>query len=82
MKKILFTIAIVFTFGFAANAQFDGFISPLEAENRTLVDPGIFLPPMHFQDGNAPATPLGSGLLILTALGAEYAASRKHKKNF
>jgi hypothetical protein len=27
-------------------------------------------------------TPVGSGLLILTALGAGYAASRKHKKNF
>ena len=78
MKKVLLTIAIVMTMGFCASAQ-DGFFRA-EADGGSVRDGGssanLALPTQHGtgQDANAP---LGSGLLILTALGAGYAVSRK-----
>lgn len=85
MKKILFVIAIVIMFGMSANAQIDGFFSSWsDGGYRTGagIDPGLITPnkPLGSHD-NAPAdAPLGSGLVILTALGAGYAV-RKYKKN-
>ena len=79
MKKILFAIAMVLMMGFGATAQYtDGFFSN-DVYNRFDDDenaPGFSLPSSHFADGNQNA-PLGSGLLILTALGGAYAVARK-----
>lgn len=86
MKKILFAIAIVLTIGFSANAQGrDGFFSSYDNgySNREVSDPtsGDFNLnfPNHFET-NDNGAPLGSGLLVLTALGAGYAVYRKRKK--
>ena len=85
MKKILFAIAIVLTLGLTANAQNkqDSFFSGWDDNgwsNRDINTISFVLP----QNGlgyteNEPA-PLGSGLLVLTALGAGYAVAKKRKK--
>ena len=86
MKKILFAIAIVLTFGLSANAQGrnDEFINEWGGGNRFSGDE---FPSVPFAavgiSGNVqsnPDTPLGSGLMVLTALGAGYAVARKRKK--
>ena len=86
MKKILFAIAIVLTFGLTANAQSDGFFKNWDngmgdrtgsaISDITPVIPGG-TPGEYENDQEAP---LGSGLLVLTALGAGYAVAR-NKKN-
>ena len=88
MKKILLAIALTITLGFGAKAQFgvDGFFNDWEESNNIinifygfdngLRDPGL---PGGHGGGDQPA-PLGSGLLILTALGAGYALKKKHEK--
>ncbi len=86
MKKILFAIAIVLTIGLTANAQGrDGFFGNWDDgyNNYRGSDPGINLPSGYAMSenptSNDPSAPLGSGLLILTALGAGYAVSRKRE---
>ena len=83
MKKILFAIAIVLTIGFSASAQGrDGFFSSWDNDNYENRDPDpsfSLLFPNHFGDSDNGA-PLGSGLLVLTALGAGYAVARKKSK--
>ena len=90
MKKILFAIAIVLTIGFTANAQGrnDAFFNDWSNDgyNRTTGDPvnlGLVLPytiDMGTNTEDPSAAPLGSGLLVLTALGAGYAIARKKSK--
>ena len=86
MKKILFAIAIIMTIGFTANAQGrnDAFINDWDNDgfNRTSIDLGIVLPSAINMGTNDqdPGAPLGSGLLVLTALGAGYAVTRKRNK--
>lgn len=85
MKKILFAIAIVLTIGLTANAQSknDAFFNDWSTANddtwRTTL--AITLPngDLGLISGN-PGAPLGSGLLVLTALGAGYAVVKKRKK--
>ena len=81
MKKILFAIAIVMMMGFTANAQSDGFFHSWDdyEENRTEFTPAIPTGELGLILGNQPA-PVGSGLLVLTALGAGYAVARKKRK--
>ena len=87
MKKILFAIAIFLTLGMAANAQGknDSFFSSdwgNNGYNRGIsngVFPAILGGTLGNLEGDQPA-PLGSGLLILTALGAGYAVSRRRNK--
>ena len=83
MKKIIFAIAIVLTLGMTANAQrggSDGFFLWNNADNEINRDNIEFgLPSLHGSNDDFTA-PLGSGLLILTALGAGYAVARKRKK--
>ena len=84
MKKILFAIAIVLTLGITANAQSsknDAFVTEWDNSswNRTVVMPAILGGTLGDLDGDQPA-PLGSGLLVLTALGAGYAVVKKRKK--
>lgn len=79
MKKILFTITLVMTMAFCASAQRDGFFTDWEYEDRTLSDNnGLAMPTTPIGSSlNSSAVPLGSGLLVLTALGVGYIAIRK-----
>lgn len=85
MKKILFTIALTITLGLTANAQFnintDAFFNDWEQSER-LMDGGFsfVLPASHGFGADTPSAPVGSGLLVLTALGAGYAVKYRRKK--
>lgn len=81
MKKILFAIAIVMMLGFTANAQRDGFFSNYDNYNRVddPENPNIVFPSGHDLTSDTNGVPLGTGLLILTALGAGYAVARKKR---
>ena len=84
MKKILFTIAIILTLGFNANAQrTDAIVNDwgLGSNNEWRDAIALTLPTgaLGNIDGDQPGAPLGSGLLVLTALGAGYAFTRKKK---
>ncbi|MBQ2187095.1 MAG: hypothetical protein II401_00850 [Bacteroidales bacterium] len=84
MKKILFAIALMLTTVLGTNAQNDRFFSNWDIYDNGVgrYDDGnglVFnLPTGHGLDTNSDA-PLGSGILILTALGAGYAVYRKRK---
>ena len=82
MKNILFAIAIVLTLGLTANAQGrDGFFNMSDNDAympREGSDPSFVLP-NHF-DSNDNDAPLGTGLLIMTALGAGYAVARNKNR--
>ena len=86
MKKILFAIALIITLGLTASAQFntntDAFFNNWEDESRSGSgfgsEIGFVLPTAH-GFGNDYTAPLGSGLLVLTALGAGYALKKKRK---
>jgi hypothetical protein len=75
MKKILLAIAIVLTLGLGANAQRDGFIGNEGISgDRDMSNPeGLLQMPTQGigTESNEPA-PLGTGLLIMTALGGAY----------
>ena len=81
MKKIILTLALVMTLGFTVSAQRDDFFNDwddlgngldrTEFEMPTLPNPGL--------DTNQYA-PLGSGLIILTAMGAGYAIARRKRE--
>ena len=81
MKKILLTIAIVIL-GFVANAQngLDAYTVDWGGNGvREISDPlALTLPGTSIGDHGNVNAPLGSGLLILGALGAGY-AFRKRK---
>lgn len=67
---------------FGANAQSDAFFKWNNADNdlyRANDNLGFALPTAHGSVYDSEA-PLGSGLLILTALGAGYAVMRKRNK--
>jgi len=83
MKNILLAIVFIFTFTLGANAQSynDSFVDWADSDvNRTAVDWAIVFPITHFTNTDQNGSPLGSGLLILTALGAGYTVMRKRKK--
>ena len=85
MKKILFAIAIVLTISFTANAQGrkDAFFNDWSSSNddqwRTVLTLTLPSGDLGLIEGD-PGAPLGSGLMVLTALGAGYAVARKRKK--
>ena len=76
MKKIIATIAIILSFGFGVNAQSksDGFFSQslLDYRDNETELPGL---PTHGLTKNQDA-PLGSGLLLLAAMGLAYGVKR------
>ena len=81
MKKILFAIAFVTMMTIGANAQRDGFFSGYDNIDENRFSGGVPTIPYSATVGNitgdVPANaPLGSGLLILTALGAGYAVAK------
>ena len=84
MKKIIFAIAIVLTFGLSANAQGrDGFFSSYDNGYGDRTGSNDIYAPDHGTTGHVSGNgeaPIGSGLLVLTALGAGYAVAR-NKKN-
>ena len=82
MKKILFAIAFVMMVSFGANAQSDGWFKASGDDNYSgRTDASNITLPYHNEttDQNGSA-PLGSGLIILGALGAGYAVARRRKK--
>ena len=85
MKKFLFSIALTITISFGANAQYlgmsDSFFNDWDDSDRFSEGGFSFvLPASHGNGLDTPSAPLGSGLLILTALGAGYALKKKHEK--
>ena len=84
MKKILFAIALIITLSLTANAQYsDGFFNDWDNgfdRTGTGNEIGFVLPVSHGNGLDTPSAPLGSGLLVLTALGAGYALKKKHEK--
>ena len=83
MKKLLFTIALLITLSVATNAQKDGFFSWNGNDEddiyRDVTTSGLVLPSTHGTGVDYNSTPIGSGLLVLTALGAGYALKRTKK---
>ena len=69
MKKIIISIIFALGFGMSLNAQSDGFFEYNNIDEKRGVIMGELpaLPSAHGMDGNSDA-PLGSGVLILTAL--------------
>lgn len=87
MKKFLLTIAMVITMSLSANAQYgqsDAFFNNWD-DNDDRLDIGegfsFVLPGTHGNmfDTNGTTTPLGSGLLVLAALGAGYAVAKRKR---
>ena len=82
MKKILFAIAIVMMMGLGASAQrgSDGFFGYDYSSDREMGNPnelGLGLPQSGIGTTGNETAPLGTGLLIMTALGAGYALKKK-----
>ena len=79
MKKIIIALAFVMTMSFAASAQ-DGFVADWSM-GGDIFRGGFFMPLLPIDHGLTTdvTAPLGSGLLILTAMGAGYAAIRRKK---
>ena len=75
MKKIVFTLAITLGLAFGASAQSDGFFSNYSMNDGSRSNDDLPELPQGGMTGNQ--SPLGSGLLILTALGAGYALSKR-----
>ena len=81
MKKIVFVIALVVTMVSGAKAQTDGFFKSGDTDNyssRTESTTPI-VPTGQVGTINDTNAPLGSGMLILTAMGAGYAIARRKK---
>ena len=86
MKKILLAIALVITMSFGAKAQFfglsDGFFNDWGASDAIRTTGFLpLLPTVHGELDDQSAAPLGSGLFILSALGAGYTFARRKRDN-
>ncbi|MBR5910883.1 MAG: hypothetical protein IKZ55_02775 [Bacteroidales bacterium] len=89
MKKLALTIAIVFGLVLGLNAQKSGLFSRgyvfdeeyYGAGDRTLGAGTPFLP-NHSNPNNFDAdSPVGSGIVLLTALGAAYLVGKRRKED-
>jgi len=84
MKKLALTIAIVLGLGMVsfAGPRDGGMLGRGEKNNRNNNNSGIFTPklPDHGQTGNQSA-PLGTGVMVLTALGAAYLVGKRRKED-
>ena len=86
MKKILLALALVITMSFGAKAQFfgmsDGFFNDWGTSDAIRTNGFLpLIPTVHGEIGDQSAAPLGSGLVILTALGTGYAVARRRKNS-
>ena len=83
MKKVFFIFAMVVMMGFCANAQNDGWFRSNDGgfidRGTGTDDPTIALPTAHGEYTDQGTTPLGSGLIILGALGAGYAIAKRKR---
>lgn len=85
MKKLILTISIILMMcsSVLAQGRNDAFINDWGGNRGSDLDitPGLIIavPGWELFGENTNTEPLGSGLLIMTALGAGYAASRKLK---
>ena len=85
MKKILFAIALTITLAFTASAKFgltDAYFNNWDGnDSRFEIGEGFsfVLPASHGFGVDTPSAPLGSGLLILGALGAGYAVAKRRR---
>lgn len=80
MKKILLVLAILMTMCLGATAQSDGFFRSdgnSDYNDRTSSGMPLIMSGEVGSIHDTDAAPLGSGLLILTALGAGYALRKK-----
>ncbi|MCR5037613.1 MAG: hypothetical protein K6A73_09900 [Bacteroidales bacterium] len=82
MKKILLAAALVIAMGLGANAQRDSFFNDWEDIGNGLDRTGVEIPTLPGSHGltDDVTAPLGSGLLVLTALGAGYMVARRRKE--
>ena len=82
MKKIVLTFAVVIGLGLASFAQgglFQRGNTPENSQEGTSLrgdGPGL---PGHGSQTDEPA-PLGSGIVLLTALGTAYGIAKKHRE--
>ncbi len=81
MKKLIIAIVIIMTMGFAGHAQnkLDTFVNDWESGISSYSDLSLPVGALGGIIGDQDA-PLGSGLLVLTALGAGYAVARKRSR--
>ena len=82
MKKILLAIAIVAMFGISASAQRDGFFNSydnINSDRMTSPDGLLHMPSEGIGSTTNESAPLGTGLLIMTALGGAYMLKRREK---
>jgi hypothetical protein len=84
MKKILFAIAFVTMMTITASAQRDGFFSTYDNLDEDRIFDGLPTIPYGTNvggiTGDVPAqVPLGTGLLVLTALGAGYTVAKRKR---
>ena len=80
MKKIIFARVLIVMMNVGANAQIDDFFewnNAIDYSERTFDPNDIFLFPQFHGSPDDEEAPLGSGLLILAALGAAYAARKR-----
>lgn len=89
MKKILFALALVLTIGLTSNAQRggDGYFTDWNDISNGLdkfddFDNGLRggSPGTPSHGGSDTPAPLGSGLLVLTALGAGYTVAKRKRE--
>ena len=78
MKKILFAIAFVMVMVLGASAQSDGWFKASGDDSYNERNASFGLPTEHGLT-NDQSAPLGEGLLILTAMGAGYAITRRKR---
>ncbi len=84
MKKTVLTIAIILGLGLTsfANPNGGGVFGRGESTEQGNRETTLFAPrlPNHGQNTNQPA-PLGSGIVMLTALGAAYLVGKRRKED-
>ena len=86
MKKLALTATIILGLAIGAMAQGGGLFQRggdmIESNNNYRTTNSPMLPTTHGMgdDQSADTTPLGSGIAVLTALGAAYALGKKRKE--
>ena len=81
MKKLLLTTAIILGLGLTsfADPNGGGMFQRGEGERISFRDGATPALPTHGATTNQPA-PLGTGIMVLTALGAAYLVGKKHRE--
>ena len=79
MKKLLLTIAIILGTGLISFADPNGGVFQRGNEPTRLGQENTPALPTHGKETNQPA-PLGTGVMVLTALGAAYLVGKKRRE--